>query len=548
MVQFDAGEPGGGTTLSHWAVLPALTLGLGLTFWVARFVLVWFATPVASAYQESVITLALIAGRLTHVTGVLVFLLGLILLFVTRAYRLRWSDLDAGRNMRLLAIVMGTVLAWKFSTYGPNLYFGEWHLFDRVLLVALVPLLWWRPVAVVPFLIVLLGIQAQFRAVMPVYGWALESLLVQILILVAVVTVVLPVVRRFTSLVRPSQQAVWIVLFSIFAANYWASGFDKLITGWFVFDPVHFLLPAGYANGWLNWLDADTVASIASGAGRFDVATRLLTGLFECGAVLFLSSRRLAIWLTVGWILFHLGIMAACGIFFWTWILADAALILVLVRRGGVFASALFNRRAFAVSVILIISSGYWLDPTVLRWYDSPVTYKFTFEGIGPSGNTYELTPDFFSPNDYPFRLSGFSYLVASPHSMLPVSFGATTNRDLAKRLRDVSSIQEAVAVESELGQVRYDADRADRLISFLSITGMRSNRLSPESAFPDWLRAPPSIWVPARGEVYDRQEPIAKINVTMTAWVFAGGQIEEVRSTPVASVTIGDGERESTR
>ena len=36
------------------------------------------------------------------------------------------------------------ILAWKFSTYGFNLYYGQGHVIDRLLLVFLFVLIWFR--------------------------------------------------------------------------------------------------------------------------------------------------------------------------------------------------------------------------------------------------------------------------------------------------------------------------------------------------------------------------------------------------------------------
>ena len=56
------------------------------------------------------------------------------------------------------------------------------------------------------------------------------------------------------------------------------------------------------------------------------------------------------------------------------------------------------------------------------------------------------------SPADYTFALSGFGYLAQEP--VLPVTFGATGNRELAEQLQTVESLADVYDIEARYGQV----------------------------------------------------------------------------------------------
>ncbi len=65
-----------------------------------------------------------------------------------------WDALQLGRELRLFVVLLGVGIAWPLVTAGHNFYFDQGYLADKVLLVALVPLTWWRPVFVFPLTVV----------------------------------------------------------------------------------------------------------------------------------------------------------------------------------------------------------------------------------------------------------------------------------------------------------------------------------------------------------------------------------------------------------
>lgn len=533
VTRFEEDEPAGKSSETPWwhIAIPAAVLAVG--FAAAERILYWFATPGNVIFEQPVILWGLLVERFTSVAGWIVFAAVLFVLVITKSYRLKWTDFESGRAFRAFALVLAAVLAWKFSTYGFNLYYGRWHTLDRVALILLLPLIWWRPVALVPFLVVVVAVQRQFYYPVDGYSWAVESLPLQALLLLVVAAVLQAFIRR------PMRIPLMIVLLSLFAANYWSSGWAKFEMDWYSFDRVHFLLPAAYVNGWFPWTNGTAVASAAQAMAEFDGPIRWTTFLFECGAILVLSARRVAVAFAMGWILFHLGIFAASGIFFWTWMVADAALIFLLVRNAGWVTLGVFRPATLAMSVVLIASSAIWLNPITLRWFDSRLTYKYKFEAVGPSGTPYELPPDFFSPNDYAFRLSGFGYLSPPSQPVLPVTFGATGRREIADGLRRIESPDEARRLEVELGESRYNRAKAQRLTQYLSAVGSQSNAHPGAPKWLGYLTAPPSVWVFPKGRTYQDQEPITSIRVSQIASLYLGGEIHQLRKVEVAEADV---------
>ena len=66
-----------------------------------------------------------------------------------------WQMLEHGTVLRIFILFLAFVVAWPFVTYGYNYYFGQGHYLDRLVIALLLPLIWWRPVFVFPFLLLI---------------------------------------------------------------------------------------------------------------------------------------------------------------------------------------------------------------------------------------------------------------------------------------------------------------------------------------------------------------------------------------------------------
>ncbi|HEX7072235.1 MAG TPA: hypothetical protein VF190_15590, partial [Rhodothermales bacterium] len=140
------------------------------------------------AYTHPVIAVALARHLFSLGPASIAVLFGLVLLIGAglwrRSFGPTWDALDGGRRLRALCLVTCLILTWAYATYAFNYVAGQGHLVDRLLLILLIPLVWWRPAFLVPYLLVLLPVIWQFDAPIGGFSWSEPALLTRLLILV----------------------------------------------------------------------------------------------------------------------------------------------------------------------------------------------------------------------------------------------------------------------------------------------------------------------------------------------------------------------------
>ncbi|MDX1531303.1 MAG: hypothetical protein R3362_07240, partial [Rhodothermales bacterium] len=185
------------------------------------------ATRLPAARFEEPVLVAELARRLLGLDPAALVLLGFLLGLVGagfwhRSFGPRWEAFGLGRRFRVLALVAAGALAWAAATYGYNAYFDQLHAVDRLLLVALLPLVVWRPVFVWAFLLVLFPVLWQFHVPIGGASWAEPFLLIRVLMVLGVAYLF----RALTGRLRGAD--VVFVLCCLVAAHYWVSGVGKV--------------------------------------------------------------------------------------------------------------------------------------------------------------------------------------------------------------------------------------------------------------------------------------------------------------------------------
>lgn len=445
---------------------------------------------------------------------------------------LSWPALEDGPRIRVLVGTAAILLAWVFSTYEYNAYFGQEHEIDRLLLMITAALLLWRPAFVLPFLIVLLPLMQQFHH--PIGGYsAAEAMLPTRLLILFLCTLVL------SGLTRHAWSSAFIFLTCcLLAAHYWAPGLGKLTLGWISRDQIQLLLPATYANGWLGFLDAESIGSITRQLAIANVPMKFVAMAAELGALFSLWSKPVMRVLIILWIALHAGIFLLSGIFFWMWIVLNAVLLLLYFRpRAGRL--SFFTLEHFLLSVLIIAAGDILFKPAKLAWLDASVSYTYRFEAVGADGLSHAAPPRFFAPYDYQFTLGNFHYLHDAPH--LPIVWGATSRPVVVDALKSVRTAAEISRLERVHGRVSYDARRSaafDALIRRFFVQQEEARRRRWWRVLP----APPELWtfplVPPRpaGE-------IDRVIVYQIVSHFDGQRYRELRRVPVRIIDIDAGD-----
>lgn len=444
-----------------------------------------------------------------------------------------WRQISDDRIPQLLTCVAVGILAWAYSTYSYNAYFDQSHISDRLALVGCGALVVWRPVFVLPFAVLVVGIATQFYYPIGGYSVAEQFMLVRVLLLFGAFHIarsVWPDVRAadFTFLVA-----------TLVAAGYVASGWGKLNLGWFTHGRVGLLLPGAWGDGWLRMLDAEAVATWTRRALRLDVLMVATTFVVEVLALFALVRRRFFVAFLGLWVVFHLGIVAMAGILFWKWIVFELTFLAAFVGARKAASLEFFSGVHAALSVVLIVGGTVWFQPVNLSWYSVPLSYAYRFEAVDAAGARSTLSPAFFAPYDYQFGLAGFAYL--SPETQLPDTWGAQSSRQGAERVVALRDMDEARALESELGGVHARAPAIATMESFLRRFVSARARIEP-AAMRRLLAPPRQIQNFAVGTAYQRDDPVVAVEVSQVTVFFDGVRVIESEPVPLLRVEIPEG------
>lgn len=465
-----------------------------------------------------------------------------------------WSVFDGAHRLRIWILSVAAILTWWFAAYDYNLFFNQAHWCDRILLLSLFLLIYWRPIFVLPFLVLLVAIMGQFAYPIGGYSWAAQDLLIRSLLLFTASFFVAAVTgyRKLSDLI--------FITCCLIAAHYSMSGIGKLKLNWLVNNSTHLLFPSAYSNGWWNFLAPATVVQLTQVLSWLNWPMKVLTLFLECGVLFSLWNKSTFRWFLIGWIGLHTGIFLISGICFWHWALLELVLLLVFFWRKDDFVRPIFTKRYRVISWILILGLAIGFQPVALAWIDSPIAYTYQFEAMGDSGQAYSLSPRFFAPYDYQFILGDFSYLSDQPVLM---TFGsAIFKNDLFDDLKQVHSLADIEGLEAEKGRTAFDVDRIDQFDLFCQqfIGNWNQQKINREirplrlrSGDGGWLSgveasgvdkigvisAPPLLWTFPRENVFTGQESIAKINIYQVLSLYGTTHYQQLRTRKIHTTEI---------
>jgi hypothetical protein len=441
-----------------------------------------------------------------------------------------WGDFEHVTRLRWLVGGVAIMLAWIFATYDYNFYLDRAHWLARLLLVGVVPLIFWRPAFVALFLFLLLPIGHQFFHPFGGWSWAATMLPIRILFLFLSLACLRVVTRRV------GLADFVFVLCCMVAAHYWVSGLQKVRFGWVSVDYIGFLLASTYANGWLGFLGPETIGKLIRGLLVLNVSMKIGTLAVECGALVVLWKRRTLRWFLIAAIGFHCAIFTLTGIGFWPWIVVDALILFLFFRRGGPVLR-MFTAPHFVVSVILIAGCSIWFRPQSLAWLDARATYTYRFEAEGANGRAHRLPAAFFTPFEFQFTLVAFRFLVDAPR--LPISWGATGNRELAEQLNRATTADQILDLEATVGQNTFDPGRAAAFDHFMrEFVTHWQNREGRGRRIP-LLAAPVTLWTFPRRDPALGGERIRRVLVYEILSWYDGENYSVIRERVVREITL---------
>ncbi len=369
-----------------------------------------------------------------------------------------------------------------------------------------------------------------------VHNWSVTELPMRILILFMAQFILWLAMPRF----RWKSSAFIFLIFCILAGNYFASGSSKLQIGWLTHDHIYFLLSSMYPDGWLNFLEPKSLSRLISSLSHFNWLFRIATITIECGVIFMLWNRRTVLFFLLGTITLHCLIFSVTGICFYPWVTVEVILAWWVWKKCQ-FSEIVsgFTKIHFAISVVLIGASVYWLNPSVYVWGDARANYTYHFKVQERNGQLSSLPQYSFWPQFFEFSLRNFHYLYDG--KTLPISWG-TTNPDLARKLVESKSPEEILTLEEIKGKNRYKPEIAEALQRYLEDILRKNYHPSKLSLWRRIISAPPQRvnFTPPDAFKGDVAE-IEKVVIYQMLSYYDGNTYRVIRNIPIMTFELGD-------
>lgn len=518
------------SSIQDWIRLLFKSGAVVISYFILHKGLFWLTTLPFDSYYNPFIYFEF----LKRLTSNPILLLGIVLFFGFHYKRLsvNWKDFGNTNAIRNFLFIITLALTWFYATYGINYYFNQVHLWDRLLLIFLCITVYFKPIFLPLYLTVLLCIIGQFDF-LPKFSIATPPfLLIKLLILF--------VTFFFIKLITKSFNVLLFIFFvgCIIATHYVTPGVRKFNTYWIFKNQINFLVPSAYANGWLSFLNKETVESLTEFLSTFNTPLRFFAIIIECGMLLFFFHLKWARFLIFGAAVMHIGIFGYSGIFFWMWIVTLMASLL-LFNSKTFRLREIFNRKHAVVSIFIILGGFIWCDARSLTWCDAPLSYTYKIFGETEDGKQYRLGPKFFSHYDYQMTHGNVKFWQSEPR--LPIVWGAT-NASLSDYFNTERTPREVLLYEKENGNLHEDTSKQETYENFIKKYVKHWNNRSNKNKWITYLSAPSFYWTTPASEIEDVNTDIKRIVIKeSTTFYSKSNGFKEIRNQDIRELIVED-------
>ena len=475
-----------------------------IIFYFQHSGLLYFANLSENVYFHK----SIFIGGLSEFRFLFLLLTVLISLIFFKKFNISWDSIDEKKPIKFLIMITAGCLVWKYSMYDFNYYFNEAHYLDRIIVIILYLLLWMSPAFSYSLVVYLLIIVRQFE--IPLGSFSYTDIMPLFHLLNLFVSFL--IIKQFK---RIDSNPFIILAISLHAANYFIPAMAKLEISpnfyeWFFYNNVSNLFVSGYINGWLTFLNEETVISIATIIKTFKIPLLIITFLVQFLSIIVFFKERITISLFIGFEALHIGIFLASGIFFWKWMLLNIGFIILVKKLSNQTKRNLFTKQTLCLSIFLIIFSPFYFKPASLAWYDTKVNNIFEIQATDVNGKTHNLSRNFFSPYDKLFTQNRFYYILNKP--IVTSTYGTVGNDKLLysdknfltknKKNRDLKDFDHFTKIENsssaKLEEIReiyginhYSLKRSKMLEKFLKKYFTNYNKADRSKKIFEYLGSP---------------------------------------------------------
>jgi len=451
----------------------------------------------------------------------------------------RWSHVPQADAVRVVAMGIGVLLAWKATTRDVDVVFGDRLGLERRLLLVATVAVWLSPALL---LLTTLLLSRSFGL------WQHHATLPMRLLQAVVAFTALTPLARFG--VFADAAGLFYFLVTIQAAHYLITALAKIYLGpypwsWVLDNRIDHLAAGAWSWGWARFVPWRIWRRVVGALRVVRVPMQAYAFGIELLAPLALLDHRLAIVFCVAWSAFHLGVFATSGLLFWDWIGANLSVAAGLWLLPGVAVEPSFGVAPLLVGLAFMVAFPLrhkLFKPMPLGWWDTPFTQRMHWIAHGASGATYGVYADLMCPHE---RLYGKVHACfLAPHPVCTYHLGECWKRELRDALREAGPDLDSLdRVRERFGIQPRSEEMAQTHRRYLAAFFDALNRGERKHVLPRWLR-----WLKAPGgqifhwgelEAFRGQEPIERVSLRYREEYFDGERLVRLRDELVETVTV---------
>ena len=504
-----------------------------------------------------------------------VFLL-FFLLFTAASFahpgRLQWKTY--GRIAQVITFTAVGIMAWSYSTHGYNLYVDQAHVPDRLLVLALALGVALHPGFIAPYSCVLLLSMSQFLYPIDSYSLTDKQMPLNAIILFAAfhLTCVLKVsIDRMAARLRSKRRSSddqslrrkayllsrprWLmcrlngglflfVLLCMIGACYFVPAMSKIQISpsgieWLTNNDLsrhvagstlrenHFFFSRG---------GSDAAASLA---GEYGGLLAFGTLALEFSAILLLLNRRVSSALLFLFALLHVGICGLSGIFFWKWVILDGVLAILVLTRG---ARAIYTKRGFLLSVVLMLTASMHFRPIKLAWFDTALLGSYRVTILTEGGQELDLVKTSARPFEMLFVFERFDFINTEK---MHEGMNVTVHYDIAKRINGAGA-EGAMDILEREGVVEFDEEAAKVFDEFIVRYFQNWNRRQDHGIPPfDAVPPPNHILSGPSKNIFRWDQRVTQVDFHFRTAYFDGETTHSLKEVPIRRVVIPPASRD---
>lgn len=489
-------------------------------------------------------------SSLTSLSFVVFLVLPQILLLANWS-KLKWSEFDHSKWLRIFIFFCALPLAWYYSTFEFNYFLGHSHLFDRIFLIILLGLIWVHPAFASIFIVFLMAFANQFYQPFGHLSGSDRKAPIDMLILFGSLLYFklfsAPWAQGLLKSFKPSILKIdkrrSILLFLILAAGiigglYATPAIVKVFYSWLQYEQLDLILPSKYLRGWLATLDPGVIASINSYIQLFNKPMIIGVLILEFAGMWILFKRRLFVLLLVAFCLLHIMIFVLAGILFWKWIFVDIALAVCVWQMTKSEEKWLFNRANAWIVFFLVLFSIPLFNAQRLGWLDINFDRLYELEVKTESGRTLPVHWSTVHPYSLTFGSNRFDYLLDEP----TINRASSWDIEFVKEVLAVRDPSEVKLIKEKYASLRFDESKKKNFELFLR--RYFSKIQDPSARLPQifyWIQAPNHIHSFISDIDFKELDKIVSVSVRVKEYIGIDHKFHKVLDKELMEITLQD-------